>query len=114
MARSGWSPLDNPYTAYVRLVGGAVQLHDEMLQMLRETGSHRVPPTDPAALLTLLDADIARLDDPTRVTDPAVAHVHRYELRMLRAAVWEALESQSPYAGPGTPSGLAAAGGGGH
>jgi hypothetical protein len=111
MARSGWSPLDNPYKAYVRVAGGAVHLHEEMLQMLREMGGPGTVPADPAALLTLLDAAIARLEGPDGERDPAVAHVHRYELRMLRAAVWEALEAQSPYAAPGTPPGIAAAGG---
>jgi hypothetical protein len=106
-----WHPLDNPYKAYVRVVGRGVVLHDEMHQMLREIGGHRQVPGDPAALLTLLDGDIARLEGPDGAKDAALAHVQRYELRMLRAAVWEALEAQSlcPAVPPST--GKAAAGG---
>jgi len=109
-----WHPLDNPYKAYVRMVAGIVVLHDEMHQMLREIGGHLLVPGDPASLLTLLDADIARLDKPEGRIDAAVAHVQRYELRMLRAAVWEALEAQSLYPAMPPSTGRTAAGGGTH
>jgi hypothetical protein len=109
-----WHPLDNPYKAYVRVVAGSVLLHDEMHQMLREIGAHLLVPGDPAALLMLLDGDIARLEGPEGAKDPALAHVQRYELRMLRAAVWEALEAQSLYPAVPPPTGSAAAGGATH
>jgi hypothetical protein len=105
-----WHPLDNPYKAYVRVVAGSVVLHEEMHQMLREIGAHLLVPGDPGALLTLLDGDIARLEGPEGARDPALAHVQRYELRMLRAAVWEALEAQSPYPAARSSNGPAAAG----
>lgn len=106
-----WHPLDNPYKAYVRIGGGIVVLHDEMHQMLREIGGHLMVPGDAAALLTLLDAEIARLEGPEGGKDAALAHVQRYELRMLRAAVWEALEAQSLYPATLSSTGRTAAGG---